>query len=74
MIELKSDNVKLNDLSSQLLFGIFVAGGIYTKHGYDLIITSLNDSTHSVTSLHYSGNGVDFRTKNVKTQGERKQI
>lgn len=31
----------------------------------DIIITSVNDGTHSKTSLHYDGMAVDLRTKHL---------
>jgi len=59
---LKDDSVNPTGLRSELLFAIITAQEVYNKHGYDLVITSLNDAKHSQTSLHYSGAAVDLRT------------
>ena len=33
------------------------------RHGQEALITSLNDGTHSSTSLHNSGNAADLRSR-----------
>ena len=55
--------VKLLGIRPELLIAIQIAEGIYTEHGQELVITSVCDGKHSFTSLHYSGNAVDFRTR-----------
>ena len=45
---------------------IQVADSVYREKGYELVITSLNDSTHSDTSRHYQGMAVDFRTRHLR--------
>ncbi len=37
----------------------------FSRAGYDTWLTSANDSAHGEGSLHYSGLGLDFRTKHV---------
>ena len=60
MIKLKT-GVKLANLQPQIALAIQVAYSVYQDNGFnDLRITSLNDSGHSHTSLHYSGNAVDL--------------
>lgn len=61
-MRLKDDSVNPQGLRPELLFAIMVAREVYLNRGYELVITSLNDSTHSDTSLHYIGSAVDFRT------------
>ena len=53
--------VKIQGITPELLFGLFVANEVYKEHGRELVITSLNDGYHSLTSLHYSGNAGDLR-------------
>lgn len=65
MLKFKNDNVSAQSLSSQLLLVLFVATEAYRVNGFDCIVTSLNDSRHSKTSLHYSGNGGDLRIKGI---------
>jgi hypothetical protein len=47
----------------ELLVALIVANGVWAKHGEELVVTSLNDSKHSKTSLHYAGQGADLRTR-----------
>lgn len=61
-MRLKDDSINPQGLQSELLFAIMVAKEVYLNHGYDLVITSLNDAEHSETSLHYNGCAVDLRT------------
>jgi len=55
--------VKLTGLQPQILVAIIVADSVYQSKGVELIITSGNDSKHSVNSLHYKGLAVDLRTR-----------
>ena len=61
-MRLKDNSINPMGLRPELLFAIMVAKDVYLNHGYELVITSLNDATHSETSLHYSGAAVDLRT------------
>lgn len=54
-------NVNVTGIRPELLFGLLVLEGVMANHGFDLIITSLNDSAHSPTSLHYAGAAADIR-------------
>jgi len=62
--------VSIQGIRPELLFGIMVANGVYEKYGYELVITSLNDSRHSDASLHYSGAAVDLRISNITNPGD----
>jgi len=55
--------VKVQGIRPELILAIMVADGVYTSLGQELVITSLLDGTHSNTSLHYSGCGLDLRTR-----------
>ncbi len=61
MMKLKS-GVKPTGLRPEILLAMIIADGVYQKHGHDLVITSLLDGAHSVTSLHYAGCAADLRT------------
>jgi hypothetical protein len=52
-----------NGLRVELLLAIQIASEVWKRHGQELVITSLNDSKHRNTSLHYAGAAVDFRTR-----------
>lgn len=58
---LKDDSVNIQGIRPELLFAILVTNDIYKKFGQELVITSLNDSKHSKTSLHYAGCAFDAR-------------
>jgi len=62
MLRLKND-VNTIGIRPEILLAIMVADGIYQAEGFELVITSLNDSTHADTSRHYQGMAVDFRTR-----------
>lgn len=52
-------------LTPEILLGIIIANDVFKFFGHESVITSLLDSKHSHTSLHYCGNAVDFRVKHV---------
>ncbi|MBW4979571.1 hypothetical protein ABWH88_06750 [Marinobacter adhaerens] len=62
MLKLKA-GVVAQGLSTEILLAVCVAQSVYASYGYDCVITSLLDGTHSSTSLHYCGNAVDLRTR-----------
>ena len=56
------EGVVTNGIRQELLLALIVANDVYSQHGKDLVVTSLNDGKHSLTSLHYSGCAADLRT------------
>jgi len=57
-------NVTLLGIKNELLFGLVICDTIYqTIVGHGVTITSITDSLHSNTSLHYSGYAADLRTR-----------
>ena len=62
MIRLKSKNVNLDNVSSDIYYAISIVAEIYETIGAgDLVITSVRDSKHSNGSLHYVGEAFDTR-------------
>lgn len=61
----KSLTVEMN-LHPTLTDFLFYADTLYSLHKQELVITSGSELTtkHMFTSLHYSGQAVDIRTKN----------
>jgi len=55
-------NVRLTDLKPQLLIAIIIANDIYKRYSHELVLTSVDDSTHGTASLHDNGLAVDLRT------------
>lgn len=64
---LLKSGVKIQGISTELLFALNVAGRVYESYGHEVTITSLLDGKHSKTSLHYSGNAADLRTRDLGT-------
>ena len=42
--------------------------------GWDVTITSANDSTHMVGSKHYAGEAIDVRSKNFPTTRSKREF
>lgn len=59
------EGVKLTGIRPELLVGLMAAQAVYEGLGYDLVVTSVTDSKHSVTSLHYAGAAADLRTRHM---------
>jgi hypothetical protein len=53
---------------------LIVAKDLYDDHGVDCVVTSGLDGKHSTTSLHYSGNALDFRTRNLPGRAAAQDI
>ena len=56
------EGVKINGTRPEIVFALNVCDAVYSKYGEELVITSLNDGKHSITSLHYAGCAADLRT------------
>ena len=56
-------NVNPIGIQAELLLALIIAERVYDEHGTELVITSLNDSYHSWTSLHYNGCAADLRVR-----------
>lgn len=63
-MQLKSNHVNLAGMSVQVLLALFIAEQVYEQFGREVTITSVNDSVHGLTSLHYAGQAVDLRIQN----------
>jgi len=66
--------VNFQGISPELILGLFVANEVYALYGVNMTVTSLLDSKHSRTSLHYSGNGADLRTRDLKAKADADKI
>lgn len=72
-MEIKA-GVRLQGLRPELLMGIMVAQSVYQELGVPFVITSVVDSRHSVTSLHYAGCAVDLRTRDMTAEQAGKAV
>ena len=48
-------------IKPELAIALFVIDGVYRQWEVPLVVTSLNDSKHSRTSLHFAGCAADIR-------------
>ena len=64
------EGVVVAGASPEILLAIMVAKEIFQKYDSDLVITSLVDGNHAVTSRHYIGMAVDFRIWYVEDKVE----
>lgn len=63
LLKLKS-NVKLSGLSTQVLLAIQVAHAIWAADKEpEMVVTSINDSRHSLKSKHWTGDAFDLRVR-----------
>lgn len=64
-IKFKNNKIKLGSLAPQIVVAVFIASRVYEVNGFDMVITSVNDSSHMRNSLHYSGNAVDLSIREI---------
>lgn len=58
--------VRLLGIRPEMVVAIMVAQEVYRANGADLAVTSVIDGTHSRASKHYTGCGVDLRTRHLQ--------
>ena len=64
MLKAKS-TVNLKECGFEIGYAARIIEVIYKSYGVECILTSGDDSKHSSNSLHYKGNAIDIRTKNI---------
>jgi len=65
-VRLKDNSVSLQGLSSQMAWAMNVTNDLLREEfNVEMVITSANDAHHSRTSLHYTGEAIDFRTRDL---------
>lgn len=58
--------VRIRGIAPELVLALVVADQVYSEVAQEnLVVTSVNDSEHSRTSLHYMGCAADLRTNNI---------
>lgn len=62
----ETSHVALIGMSTPLVLALMVCADVYAAFGYDCVVTSVTDSKHGSTSLHYAGDAIDLRTKHLK--------
>ena len=67
-------SVKFGNHLLAISFAATVVNDIFNKAGYPFVITSCNDSTHGLHSLHYADAAFDFRSKHILKTEEKQQM
>jgi hypothetical protein len=62
------EQVSISNLTPQMLLGVLIVRDRYRAMGYECNITAGRDGKHKKNSLHYSGNAIDFRIRDVPQQ------
>lgn len=57
--------VRILGIKTETLLGVQVVASVYAKHGIDCVITSVIEGVHSRASIHYAGQAVDFRIRDI---------
>lgn len=70
----KNDGIDAKGLQPQVVLALLIANEVYKEYDTELVITSLADSKHSWSSLHYAGAAVDLRTHNLPSDQAKKDV
>lgn len=62
-MRIKDSSIGLQALKPQIVLALIIVDQVMQQYGQQAMITSINDATHSQTSLHYDGGAVDLRSK-----------
>jgi hypothetical protein len=65
VLKVKNSTVNRSTLTNEMKRVELVAEVLFSAFGVDAVITSANDSTHKVGSLHYKDQARDFRSKHI---------
>ena len=57
--------VKVFGVANELTLAMIAADQVYDEFGQEFVVTSVVDSKHSRTSLHYAGMAFDCRTRDT---------
>lgn len=66
MKKIKDSTVHVQGLQPEMSFGDSIVTACFAYHGYDCIVTSINDGVHMASSKHYSGQAIDYRWWHVE--------
>lgn len=66
--------VRLKGLVPQMVLAYIIVKEVFQQYDCPCIITSGNDSRHSLTSLHFKGKALDFRTHFPRLNGKEAEL
>ena len=69
-ISLKNASVHPAGMRPELVFALQIVAS-HWPDGINMTVTSIVDSKHSQTSLHYAGAAIDIRSRNLKLNEKR---
>ena len=61
-------------LNPKMRIVLITADDVWRNHGQELVVTSGLDGCHSAGSWHYYGCALDFRTRDFKSEREKKDV
>ncbi|HWR51224.1 MAG TPA: hypothetical protein VN428_08965 [Bryobacteraceae bacterium] len=64
--------VRVAGLRPEILLGVVAAERVFEEAGVDLVVTACVDGKHSAGSLHYAGQAVDLRTRDLAAEARPK--
>jgi hypothetical protein len=73
MIRLKP-GVSIVGIKPEISMALPIIASVYQVFGVDTVVTAGTDGKHRVGSLHYSGNALDIRTRNIATAAEKHEM
>ena len=65
------DTCRFDALHPALILALLRADAIFASYSQDCWVTSINDSTHMLGSLHYQGRAVDLRVHHLPDEAAR---
>lgn len=68
------EGVDIAGIRPEMVIAAMVCESIYNKYDLDPVITSCKDGKHMRGSLHYSGMALDYRTRDIPTDGLKNTI
>jgi len=76
LLQLKTEGVAASPkgIQPEILFAVMVAQSVWLAlfPNIPLVITSITDGKHSDNSLHYDGQAIDLRTRNLPHENSAK--
>ena len=66
--------VRVRGLKPEAVIALIVAKGVYEAHGYECVLTSGTDGSHSSGSYHYTGEAIDLRLPPADSQLVRDEL
>ena len=66
MALLLKEGVSLVGINPAMVFGAIIVSHVYDEFAVDCVVTSAVDGQHFETSLHYAGQALDFRTRDLR--------